>query len=244
MLRVAATLVLILAATAGVADEAHIRKVLEAKLNGVRIDGVQPAPVAGLFEVRFRTAEGVQIVYTDATASNIVIGNIYEAKTDRNLTEERIRKLSAIRFEALPLELAVKVQRGNGRRVLAVFSDPYCPACQQFEKVLAQMDDITIHYFMFPMIRPELADHSKSVWCSPDRPKAWLDLALRRKPPVLNIACDHPVDKVLELGKTLGVRATPTLIFANGERTSGGLPATRLRVMLDEVAAAARPAAR
>ena len=78
---------------------------------------------------------------------------------------------------SLPLDLAVKVQRGNGKRVLAMFSDPYCPACRQFEQALAQVDDITIYYFMYPVIRPELADHSRAVWCSPDRAKAWLELA-------------------------------------------------------------------
>jgi len=39
----------------------------------------------------------------------------------------------------------VKVQRGNGKRVLAMFSDPYCPACKQFEQTLQQLDDITIY---------------------------------------------------------------------------------------------------
>jgi thiol:disulfide interchange protein DsbC len=37
----------------------------------------------------------------------------------------------------------VKVQRGNGKRVLVMFSDPYCPYCKQFEQTLQQIDDIT-----------------------------------------------------------------------------------------------------
>src|SRR5205807_4516286 len=93
------------------ADEAQIRRVLEAKLNDAKIEGIQPAPMPGLFEVRFRGPGGVQVVYTDANASYIMTGKIYETLTDHDLTEERLRKLDAIRFDSLPFEQAVKVQR-------------------------------------------------------------------------------------------------------------------------------------
>jgi len=215
------------------ADEAQIRRVVEAKLGGAKIEGIQPAPMPGLYEVRFRGPGGVQVVYTDASASYIISGKIYEARTDRDLTEERLRKLNAIRFDSLPLEQAVKVQRGNGKRVLAMFSDPYCPACKQFEQTLQQLDDITIYVFMYPVIRPELSEQSKAVWCSPDRSKAWLDLALRGNRPSANGACEGPVDKNLVLGRSLGVNSTPTLIFANGERVAGGLAAVDLAQLLD-----------
>ena len=239
-----AFLVCLLAAAGAVADEAKIRRVVEAALGGARVDGIQPAPLPGFFEVRFTTRDGPQIVYTDADASYILEGSLYDTRAKLNLTEERLRKLSAISFDALPLDLAVKVQRGNGKRVMAMFSDPYCPACRQFEQVLAQVEDITIYYFMYPVIRPELADHSRAVWCSPDRAKAWLDLAARPKPrvPAVNASCDTPIERVLELGKSLRVSSTPTLFFANGERLRGGLPAEQLRVMLDESARPARAA--
>ena len=234
----------LLAAAGAVADEAKIRRVVEAALGGVRVDGVQPAPLPGFFEVRFTTRDGPQIVYTDADASYILEGSLYDTRAKLNVTEERLRKLSAISFDALPLDLAVKVQRGNGRRVMAMFSDPYCPACRQFEQILAQVEDVTIYYFMYPVIRPELADHSRAVWCSPDRAKAWLELAARAKPrvPAADASCDAPIERVLELGKSLRVSSTPTLFFANGERLRGGLPAAQLRAMLDESARPARAA--
>jgi thiol:disulfide interchange protein DsbC len=230
------------AATAAGANEAQIRKALEPKLGGAKIEGVQPAPVAGLWEVRFRTERGMRVLYTDATGNYVIQGNIFDVRTDRDLTDERLRKLNAVKFEALPLDLAVKVQRGNGKRVLAMFSDPYCPACRQFERALAQIDDITVYVFMYPVIRPENADHSKAVWCSPDRAKAWLELAAAPSPklPAAGPSCANPVDKVLEAGRRLGVNSTPTLFLANGERVSGGLPAGDLTELLDQTTAAAR----
>src|SRR5919197_1168396 len=234
MLR-AMTMVALLAFMAGkaMADEAQIRRVIEAKLGGVKVEGVQPGPL-GLYEVRFRSSGGTRLVYTDANATHIFLGKIYETASDRDFTEERLRKLNAIKFDALPLEQAVKIQRGNGKRVMAMFSDPYCPACRQFEQTLQQVDDITIYVFMFPVIRPELADQSKAVWCSPDRAKAWLDVALRGKPPSAKADCANPVAKNLELGHSLGVNSTPTLVLANGARVTGGLSRADLVDVLDD----------
>lgn len=222
------------------ANEAQIRKAIESKLGSGSIEGISPAPVAGLWEIRVRSREGTQIFYSDSSGAYVIQGNIIEVSTGRDLTEERFRKLTAIKFEALPLDQAVKVQRGEGRRLLAMFSDPYCPYCQQFEKTLLQVDDITVYVFMYPVIRPQNADHSKAVWCSADRVKAWLDLAIDHKRPAARPDCDNPVEKNLQLGRALRVNSTPTLILANGERVSGGLSAAALQDVLDKVLAETR----
>ena len=220
------------------ADEVQIRQAIEAKLGGVRVDGVQATPIPGIFEVRFQSREGPQILYSDAQGAYLFTGHLIDAKSDRDLTEERLQKLTAIEFKSLPLDLAVKVQRGNGKRAMAMFTDPYCPYCRRLEQVLLQLDDITVYVFMFPVIRPDAADHSRAVWCSKDRAKAWLELAAADKPkvPTAGANCANPVDKVLELGRSLRVTGTPTLFFANGERAGGGMQLGDLRAKLDEVA--------
>ena len=220
------------------ADDAQIRQAIEAKLGGARIDGIQATPIPGIFEVRFQSREGPQIIYTDDKGAFIFTGQLIDTKNDRNLTEERLLKLTAIDFSALPLDMAIKVQRGNGKRVMAMFTDPYCPYCRRFEQTLLQLDDLTVYVFMYPVIRPENADHSRAAWCSKDRAKAWLELAAAERPkvPAASPACANPVDKVLELGRSLHVRSTPTLYFANGERAEGGMQIAQLRAKLDEVA--------
>lgn len=220
------------------AEEQRIRQALEPKFKPTRIEGVQPTPLPGIFEVRFQTREGPQIVYTDAQGSHIFTGNLIDMRTERNLTEERLQKLSAIDFSSLPLDWAVKVQRGNGRRVLAMFTDPYCPYCRRLEQTLLQMDDITVYVFMYPVIRPQSADHSRSVWCSKDRAKAWLELAAGDRPklPAAKPDCANPVDKIVELGRSLRVNGTPTLFFTDGERAGGGMELQQLRAKLDQTA--------
>jgi thiol:disulfide interchange protein DsbC len=236
-------LIAVLLALPALAGEAEIRQMLKTRFAGVKVDGIQAAPMPGLFEVRFQTSEGPQIVYTDAQGNFFIDGNIFDAKSGRNLTEERMQKLTAIDFSALPLDLAVKVQRGNGKRQVAMFTDPYCPYCRRLEQTLLQIDDITVYVFMYPVIRPNNADHSRAVWCAPDRAKAWLELAANDTPKVPSggANCPNPVDKVLELGRAMRINGTPTLFFPNGERASAAWSVAQLRAKLDE---SARPAAK
>ncbi|MBV9191524.1 MAG: DsbC family protein [Betaproteobacteria bacterium] len=214
------------------ADDAEILRLLEHTLGGVKIEGIQPGPL-GLYEVRFRVPAGIRVVYTDAHATYVIRGQIFEAATGRDLTKERVHELNAVNFGALPLDQAITVRRGSGRRVLAMFADPHCPACMEFEKTLQQVDDVTIYVFMYPVIHPELADHSKSVWCSPDRAKAWLDVAVRGNSPRAAPSCDNPIEKNLRLAQSLGIDRTPTLILANGDRIVGGLSRAELLQRLD-----------
>jgi len=232
----------LLLALPALADEAQIRRALEAKLGGDRIDAVQETPLAGIFEVRIQGHEGPQIIYTDARGTYFLTGHLIDATRDLDLTAERLRKLTAVEFSSLPLDLAVKIQRGNGKRTLAMFSDPYCPYCRKFERVLKQVDDVTVYVFMYPVIRPAAADHSRSVWCSKDRAKAWLELAASDQPkvPAAPANCANPVNKVLELGRSLRVNGTPTLFFADGERSGGGMELAQLRAKLDETSGAAK----
>ena len=238
MRKIVLVLAAVLLSLPALADDAQIRKAIEAKLGGAKVEGVQATPVPGIFEVRFQSRNGMQIVYSDAQGSYFFTGHLIDAAKDQDLTEERLQKLSAIEFNSLPLDLAVKVQRGDGKRTLAMFTDPYCPYCRKLEQSLLQLDDITVYVFMYPVIRPAAADHSRAVWCSKDRAKAWLELAVGDKPKVPAAAptCANPVDKVLELGRSLRINGTPTLFFANGERSSAGMEIGQLRVKLDEAA--------
>jgi thiol:disulfide interchange protein DsbC len=217
-------------------NEALIRKALEKRLDGIRVEAILPTPIAGIYEAQYRSAEGMQIIYTDATGNYVLQGSLFDMRSGRDLTEEKLQALNAVPLSSLPLDLAVKVQRGNGKRVLAMFSDPHCPYCRKFERILQQVDDVTVYVFMYPVIRPDLAKHSKAVWCSADRSKAWIELALKGEPPLTDASCDTPLEKIRELGHRLGVNSTPTLILADGRRISGGLGLADLTRLLDSSA--------
>ena len=234
MMRALFALLVLVVATATVADEAAVRLMLQGNLGNAKVESVQKAPFGELYEVVLRDAEGMHIVYVDAAASVILTGQAIDAKTGRNLTEERTRKLGAIKWAALPFDDAITIVRGNGRRRIAVFSDPNCPFCKRFEKDLARLDDSTVQIFLFPVIRPESVAQTKSVWCSPDRARAWRDLMLRDVQPSAAPDCKTPVEKLVALGRRLGANSTPTWFVETGERYSGALAFDDVRRILDE----------
>lgn len=234
--KLALALALACAVTAAHANEEAIRKAVVVLLGDeVKVEGVTKTSILGLYEVRLRTEEGVRIVYTDEAASYFFIGNIYDNKTQTDVTELRMRKLNAIRFADLPLGQAFKIVRGKGTRQLAYFSDPRCPYCRRLDQELAKLDDVTVYVFMIPIIAPDSAAISKAVWCAPDRSKAWLDLMLNEvAPPAPKANCETPLEKNLAFGKKHRINGTPTLFFADGQRVAGLMPAARLSKMLDE----------
>ena len=209
--------------------EAIIKRTLEGRLDGTKIDAVQKTPFLGLYEVRM----GNEIIYTDEKVSYIFSGNVIDAKTMQNLTEKRLRELSSIKWENLPLDAAVKTVRGNGKRVLAVFADPNCTYCKRFEKDLAKVSDITIYTFLYPILSQDSNDKSRAVWCAADKSKAWSDLMLNGAIPAA-ARCDTPIEKTLELGRKYRVNGTPTLVFANGERVPGAVQSEQIEKLLAE----------
>jgi thiol:disulfide interchange protein DsbC len=210
--------------------EAIIKRTLENRLGGVKVEAVAKTPYLGLYEVRL---DG-EILYTDEKMNYIFSGNIIDAKSMQNITEKRLRDLTAIKWENLPLDAAVKTVRGNGKRTLAIFSDPNCPYCKRFEKDLAKVDDVTIYTFLYPILSQDSHEKSKAVWCSADKSKAWSELMLNGTVP--NAArCDTPIERNLELGRKYRVTGTPTLVFANGERVPGAISAEQLEKQFAQV---------
>jgi len=232
--RSAALLLACLTAPA-LADEAAVRRLVEEKLRGqAQIEAIKKAAWGDLYEVVVRGPEGPQIFYIDAKATVIIAGQAIDGKSGRNLTQQRLQKLSAIKWESLPFGDAITTTRDTGRRKIAVFSDPNCPYCKRFEKDLAKLDDVTVHIFLYPVISPASVAQTKSVWCSKDRAKAWNDLMLRDIEPAAKPDCDTPVEKLVALGRKLGAASTPTWFLENGQRHSGALPLNEVRRLLDE----------
>ncbi len=66
--------------------EANIKKALEPRLGGAKIESVRETPYGGLFEVRVAG----DILYTDKKGEYLFIGHVYDTKTSTNLTRARV----------------------------------------------------------------------------------------------------------------------------------------------------------
>jgi thiol:disulfide interchange protein DsbC len=205
------------------ADENEIRQSLQSRFPGIgKIEHIVKTPYSGLYEIVIDD----QLLYTDAHGDYLFEGNVIETKSRRDLSEERRRVLFAIDFNQLPLELAVKKVKGNGKRKVAIFTDPNCSFCRKLEKELSRVDDVTVYFFMYPIF-PGSDAIVRNVLCSKNPIKAWDDWMLSDIAPA-NATCKTQTDKVMALGRKLHVNGTPNLIFANGVQAPGFLPAEEL----------------
>src|SRR6201996_5113698 len=230
-LRIAALTLAVAVATLGCSAQADqatdkLKATLQARLgDDATIKSISKSPIAGLYEVNL----GTQIVYSDANGDYLVLGDIVDAKTRKNLTEARLSETNKIDFAKLPFENAVKVVKGNGSRKIAVFSDPNCPYCKKLEATLKSIDNVTVYTFLYPVLSPDSTAKSKSIWCSQDRANACEGWMLDRKTPATAASCDTTaIDKNLKLGHSMNVTGTPTVFLADGRRLPGAVPADRL----------------
>jgi len=217
------------------AQEAAIRKALAERIPQLsQIDEVSATPMKGLYEVRM----GTDLFYTDAQGNFLIQGELIDTQARRNLTEDRINKLTAVDFSALPLKDAITIVRGKGEHKLAVFEDPNCGYCKRFEKDIQSLDNITVYLFLYPILSPDSAEKSRNIWCAKSPEDAWHDHMLRDKTPAAASCDTGALQRNLALGRKYKITGTPTLIFTDGSRAPGALPAKEVQKHLDRLASA------
>ena len=223
------------------AGDAEIRQAVQGLAPGAKINSIAKTGLPGIMEVVLDGPQGPMVVYADDKGEYLMAGDLLDVKSRRNLTKERMDKLTEVKWEILPLQNAIKVVRGNGKRKLAVFSDPDCPFCKKAEQEFVKLDNVTIYTFAYPLpMHTDATRKSKLVWCSKDKSQAWLDLMLKGKIPEGKGDCDNPLDENLALGNKLRIDGTPAMIFPNGKRIAGYVDAGRLEGMLNAANGGAR----
>jgi thiol:disulfide interchange protein DsbC len=211
-------------------EEALIRKNLKERMPQIQpIDEIRRTSMPGLFELR---VDGTEIYYTDVAGNFLIQGQLIDTRSQRNLTEERQQKITAIDFKTLPTKDAITIVRGKGERKLAVFEDPNCGYCKRFERELAKADNITVYLFLYPILGKDSVEKSKAIWCAKDQDKAWLDWMVRDQAPP-SASCDTAaIKRNVEFGQKMKITGTPTLVFIDGTRVPGAIELAQVEKML------------
>ncbi len=220
------------------ANEEVIRKSIAERLpNFPKIDEVRPTPLPGIFEIRI----GSDIRYTDAQGLYLFEGDLVDLRTKRSLTQERVDKLTAVAFNALPLNDAIVWKNGKGTRKLAVFADPNCGYCKRFEAGLQELKDVTVYTFLIPILGADSVEKSRNIWCAKDNSAMWLDWMLRNKAPAKAEAkCDaKAVERNAAFAQRHQIRGTPAIFFEDGTRVPGAIPPDAIEERLQRIGKAA-----
>lgn len=211
------------------ADEAKLRQVLQVKFPKAVVESITKMPFGGLYEVVL----GGEIVYADAKAEYMMGGSLYDLRgTDmRNVTQETSQRLAS---KALMTshDSAIKMVRGNGKRVIYTFEDPNCGYCRELYKELGKMNDITVYTFLLPILSPDSKEKSMAVWCAKDRAKAWDQLMTKTALTETSKPCDTPLEKNALLAQRFNIRGTPAIFLASGQQLGGYVPAAQIEQAL------------
>ncbi len=212
------------------ADAASVQRQLEAKYPALQIENIQATEMPGIYS----GSVGGQIIYTGEGAEHILVGSMIRLKDQKNLTNVLMLTQNQLDWKKLPLKDAVKSVRGTGKRQLAVFSDPNCPYCKQLEVELNKLNDVTLYTFVLPL-KPQSVAPSKQLFCEKDPALAWSNLVSKGIQPAGKKSCANPVERNLQLAKSLGLNGTPAIVFSNGTKLMGAYPAQEIEKIWKEL---------
>ena len=220
------------AASSDAVPEASIRKNLAGRIDGLgKIDEVRKTPMSGLYEVRV----GADLYYTDAQGDYLIHGSLIDTRARKDLTQERVDKLTTFKFDDLELKNAFAIVRGDGKRRMAIFEDPNCGYCKHLERDLQSVDNVTVHVFLVPILGPDSMAKTRQIWCAPDRAKAWLDWMVRGTAPSGNPVCNtEAIDANVAFARKYRINGTPAIVFADGTRVPGAIKPDQVEQMLSK----------
>lgn len=204
----------------------QVRQMIQQKLSAfapdLKLDAIERAPVAGFYEVSI----GTRVVYFSEDGKYLFLGELLDANSRENLTQQRRASLTAGRLEQYGTERMIVIGPEDAERHLTVFTDVDCPYCAKFHRDVPALNaaGVQVRYLLFP--RTGLGGRSYKravgVWCADDRVES-VGIA-KAGGEVTSKDCDNPVSEHYELGQEIGINGTPAIILDNGEMIAGYVP--------------------
>lgn len=209
-----------------------------------RLEGLVPdinqvviaeTPIDGLMQVQI----GSDVVYMSENGRYLLQGRMVDMDTQIDLTDQAKSSLRATALEGLDDMDFVSFGPDDADYEVLVFTDPDCGYCRRLHEQMSEYSDagIQVKYLAFPRAGIGSGSYDKlvSVWCADDR-NAAMDVAKSGGTPT-PATCDNPVEAQYQLGQTLGVTGTPSIMTRDGGLIPGYVPPDQLISRLDALAA-------
>ncbi len=184
-------------------------------------------PIQGVYEAMI----GSEVVYISADGKYLIMGEIRDLGTGKNITDNKFSKLRLQALNSLNVRDMVVFAPENGtKNVVHIFTDVDCPYCSKIHNEVPALNKagIEVRYLAFPRagIGSGTYNDMVSVWCAKDKQQAMTDAKAGKE--IDKAECNNPVADQYKLGQSIGISGTPALILADGELIPGYLPAQRL----------------
>lgn len=193
---------------------------------------VKPAPVAGLYQAQI--ANGPTI-YVTKDGSHFIAGDLFEVTPGKlvNLTEFGRNDKRADAMAKLDAgDMITFSPEGEAKAHVYVFTDIDCGFCRKLHQEVPALNEmgVEVRYLGYPRAGVGSQSHKKLVtaWCADNPQEVLTDYKNGKSVPVKDCDDKGAVEKGYNVGREIGVTATPAIIFESGELQLGYLKAADL----------------
>ncbi|TCM71114.1 thiol:disulfide interchange protein DsbC [Acinetobacter calcoaceticus] len=198
-----------------------------------KITDVQLTEMPNIYWV---TLEGMGSVYVSSDGKYLIQGDVIRlgGKELSNISDQLQAAENKILLANLKTaDLLVYPTKGKTKHVVYIFTDASCPYCHKLHAQIPDMNSkgIEVRYIAWPR-GEQFMPAMESIWCSPDRQKAFDQAITDVELPAAT--CANPVKEQYQLGLKMGVNGTPAIYNSNGQYLGGYLTADEVIKRLEK----------
>ena len=201
----------------------------------IEVLSIQESDVRGYYTVNFK---GLEPLFISKDGKYLISGDILEI-TDTGLINKSEIRRNNLRKESLAQideTEFISFKPSETKHEVFVFTDVDCGYCRKFHSQIKEYLDlgIQVNYLAFPRTGTDSESFNKivSAWCSSNPNKSITELKLGYKIEE-NICDNNPVQEHFNLGNSLGVSGTPSIITSEGRMIPGYVPPEELVGLLE-----------
>lgn len=201
----------------------------------IEVLSIQESDVRGYYTVNFK---GLEPLFISKDGKYLISGDILEI-TDTGLINKSEIRRNNLRKESLAQideKEFISFKPSETKHEVFVFTDVDCGYCRKFHSQIKEYLDlgIQVNYLAFPRTGADSESFNKivSAWCSSNPNKSITELKLGYKIEE-NICDNNPVQEHFNLGNSLGVSGTPSIITSEGRMIPGYVPPEELVGLLE-----------
>lgn len=208
------------------AEIAMVRAELEKMIPPAATAEIVASPVPGVYRLQV----GGNYAFAFVNGDYVLLGDLYNTKTQVNLGDQAAAERMASMLQDVPTSKMIVFGPEEPKRYITVFTDIDCGYCRRLHQEVPELTaaGVQVRYLAFPRAGVGSESHKKyvSVWCNDDQQTALTTAKAGKE--VAAASCSNPIQETYNLGKEVGVRGTPTIIFDDGQVTPGYLPSAEL----------------
>ena len=194
--------------------------------DSIEIVSIKEVGIEGYLEVNLK---GIEPLFISKDGKYLISGDIYEITEQGlvNRSEARRNYLRKVTISEIDESEFIVFKPSKVEHSIFVFTDVDCGYCRQFHREINDYLDlgIQVNYLAFPRAGIDSESYKKvvSAWCSSQPNQAITELKLGYEIKE-NVCLNNPVEKHFDLGNSLGVTGTPSIITSEGRLIPGYIP--------------------